>query len=63
MQRGKRSRPRQNPSPPATNDLDSLDPHQWQSSAANDVGFAIFEALYEWDYLASVPDSSNPTTQ
>jgi ABC-type transport system substrate-binding protein len=40
----------------ATNDLDSLDPHQWQSSSANDIGFAIFEALYEWDYLASVPD-------
>ncbi len=40
----------------ATNDLDSLDPHQWQSSAANDIGFAIFESLYEWDYLASVPD-------
>ena len=40
----------------ATNDLDSLDPHQWQSSAANDIGFGIFEALYEWDYLASVPD-------
>ncbi len=40
----------------ATGDLDSLDPHQWQSSTANDIGFAIFEALYEWDYLAKVPD-------
>ncbi len=38
------------------NDIDSLDPQQWQSASANDVGYAIFEALYDWDYLASVPD-------
>lgn len=40
----------------AINDIDSLDPQQWQSASANDVGYAIFEALYDWDYLASVPD-------
>ncbi|MFO1305047.1 MAG: ABC transporter substrate-binding protein [Burkholderiales bacterium] len=38
------------------NDIDSLDPQQWQSASANDVGYAIFEAMYDWDYLASVPD-------
>lgn len=40
----------------AINDIDSLDPQQWQSASANDVGYAIFETLYDWDYLASVPD-------
>lgn len=40
----------------AINDIDSLDPQQWQSASANDVGYAIFEALYDWHYLASVPD-------
>ena len=40
----------------AINDIDSLDPQQWQSASSNDVGYAIFEALYDWDYLASVPD-------
>jgi ABC-type transport system substrate-binding protein len=40
----------------AINDVDSLDPQQWQSASANDVGYGIFEALYDWDYLASVPD-------
>ena len=40
----------------AINDIDSLDPQQWQSASANDVGYAIFEALYDWDYLASVAD-------
>ena len=38
------------------NDIDSLDPQQWQSASSNDVGYALFEALYDWDYLASVPD-------
>ncbi|MFO1312810.1 MAG: ABC transporter substrate-binding protein [Burkholderiales bacterium] len=38
------------------NDIDSLDPQQWQSASANDVGYGIFEALYDWDYLASIPD-------
>ena len=46
----------------ATNDLDSLDPHQWQSSAANDIGFGIFEALYEWDYLGERPPDLVPRT-
>ncbi len=40
----------------AINDIDSLDPQQWQTASANDVGYGIFEALYDWDYLASVPD-------
>ncbi|MFO1317173.1 MAG: ABC transporter substrate-binding protein [Burkholderiales bacterium] len=40
----------------AISDIDSLDPQQWQSASANDVGYAIFEALYDWNYLASIPD-------
>ena len=40
----------------AINDMDSLDPQQWQTASANDVGYGIFEALYDWDYLARVPD-------
>lgn len=40
----------------AIGDIDSLDPQQWLSASANDVGYAIFEALYDWDYLASAVD-------
>jgi len=33
-------------------DIDTLDPHQWTDTYSNRVGSGIFEALYEWDYLA-----------
>jgi len=39
----------------ATNDIETLDPQQWQDVFSRDVGSAIFEALYEWDYLARPP--------
>jgi ABC-type transport system substrate-binding protein len=39
----------------ATSDIDTLDPQQWQDTYSNTVGAAIFEALYEWDYLGRPP--------
>jgi ABC-type transport system substrate-binding protein len=36
----------------AQGDVDSLDPHQWTDYFSGWVGVAIFEGLYEWDYLA-----------
>jgi len=33
-------------------DIDTLDPHQWTDTYSNRVCSAIFEGLYEWDYLA-----------
>lgn len=36
----------------AQGDIDSLDPHQWSDYFSAWVGVAIFEGLYEWDYLA-----------
>jgi len=39
----------------ATNDIDTLDPHQWQDRFSRDIGTSIFEPLYEWDYLARPP--------
>jgi oligopeptide transport system substrate-binding protein len=39
----------------ATSDIDTLDPQQWQDTYSNTVGSAIFEALYEWDYLGRPP--------
>lgn len=39
----------------ATNDIDTLDPQQWQDSFSQNIGSAIFEPLYEWDYLARPP--------
>ncbi len=37
----------------ASNDIETLDPHQYNDSPSFDVLVAIFEGLYEWDYLAS----------
>ena len=37
----------------AQGDIDSLDPEQWGDYFSGWVGVAIFEGLYEWDYLAS----------
>jgi ABC-type transport system substrate-binding protein len=37
----------------AQGDIDSLDPEQWGDYFSSWVGVAIFEGLYEWDYLAA----------
>jgi ABC-type transport system substrate-binding protein len=37
----------------ASPDIETLDPHQYNDSPSFDVLAAIFEGLYEWDYLAS----------
>lgn len=37
----------------ASADIETLDPHQYNDSPSFDVITAIFEGLYEWDYLAS----------
>ncbi|HEX7271939.1 MAG TPA: ABC transporter substrate-binding protein [Casimicrobiaceae bacterium] len=39
----------------ASPDIETLDPHQFNDSPSLDVIAAIFESLYEWDYLASAP--------
>ncbi len=39
----------------AANDIDTLDPHQYNDNPSFEVLIAIFEPLYEWDYLASPP--------
>ncbi len=39
----------------ATNDIDTLDPQQWQDRYSLEIGMSIFESLYEWDYLARPP--------
>jgi ABC-type transport system substrate-binding protein len=39
----------------ASPDIDTLDPQQYSDSPSLDVLVAIFEPLYEWDYLASTP--------
>lgn len=35
----------------AQGEIDTLDPHQWVDYFSSWVGVAIFEGLYEWDYL------------
>lgn len=37
----------------ASPDIETLDPHQYNDSPSFDIVVAIFEGLYEWDYLAS----------
>ena len=37
----------------AQGDIDTLDPEQWPDYFSGWVGAAIFEAPYEWDYLAA----------
>ncbi len=39
----------------ASPDIDTLDPHQYSDDPSFQVLMAIFEPLYEWDYLASPP--------
>jgi len=45
----------------AQGDIDSLDPEQWGDYFSGWVGIAIFEGLYEWDYLA-MPARLAPNT-
>ena len=37
----------------ASPDIETLDPHQYNDSPSFNVITALFEGLYEWDYLAS----------
>lgn len=39
----------------ASPDIETLDPHQYNDDPSFQVISAIFEGLYEWDYLASTP--------
>jgi oligopeptide transport system substrate-binding protein len=45
----------------AQGDIETLDPHQWGDYFSAWVGVAIFEGLYEWDYLAR-PVRLSPNT-
>jgi oligopeptide transport system substrate-binding protein len=45
----------------ASPDIDTLDPQQYSDSPSFDVLVAIFEPLYEWDYLRSPPRLSPVT--
>jgi len=45
----------------ASPDIDTLDPQQYSDSPSYDVLDAIFEPLYEWDYLRSPPRLSPVT--
>ena len=45
----------------ALNDIETLDPQQYNDSPSFDVISAIFEGLYEWDYLATSPTLSPVT--
>jgi oligopeptide transport system substrate-binding protein len=42
----------------AANDIDTLDPHQYNDNPSFEVLISIFEPLYEWDYLQSPPKLS-----
>jgi ABC-type oligopeptide transport system substrate-binding subunit len=42
----------------AANDIDTLDPHQYNDNPSFEVLIAIFEPLYEWHYLESPPKLS-----
>src|SRR3981081_4102040 len=39
----------------AANDIDTLDPHQYNDNPSFEVLISIFEPLYEWAYLESPP--------
>ena len=39
----------------ATSDIDTLDPQQLQDKFSRDIAAAIYEGLYEWDYLNRPP--------
>src|SRR5689334_14027650 len=42
----------------ASPDIDTLDPQQYSDDPSFQVLMALFEPLYEWDYLASPPKLS-----
>src|SRR5712672_672931 len=42
----------------AVNDIDTLDPHQYNDNPSFEVLISIYEPLYEWDYLESPPKLS-----
>ena len=42
----------------AANDIDTLDPHQYNDNPSFEVLISIFEPLYEWAYLESPPKLS-----
>ena len=42
----------------ASPDIDTFDPQQYNDSPSFEIQRAIFESLYEWDYLASPPKLS-----
>src|SRR6202163_3859667 len=42
----------------AANDIDTLDPHQYNDNPSFEVLISIFEPLYEWDYFESPPKLS-----
>ena len=37
----------------ASTNIETLDPQRWNDDPSYQMQFAIFEGLYEWDYLAS----------
>ena len=45
----------------ASPDIETLDPHQFNDSPSRDIARALFEGLYEWQYLASPPRLSPVT--
>ena len=45
----------------ASTNIETLDPQRWNDDPSYQIQFAIFEGLYEWDYLAS-PSRLVPNT-
>ena len=45
----------------ASTNIETLDPQRWNDDPSYQIQFAIFEGLYEWDYLAS-PSRLAPNT-
>jgi ABC-type transport system substrate-binding protein len=45
----------------ASTNIETLDPQRWNDDPSYQIQFAIFEGLYEWDYLAS-PSRLTPNT-
>jgi len=45
----------------ASTSIETLDPQRWNDDPSYQVQFAIFEGLYEWEYLAS-PSRLTPNT-
>ena len=45
----------------ASTSIETLDPQRWNDDPSYQIQFAIYEGLYEWDYLAS-PSRLTPNT-